>query len=207
MSKEVKSNKRKLNDIKSNEIKSNKSNAAKSRRLPILAGAFVILLAVVFFATAEPENGTDNVGAGTAAKGTEAVGTAEGKVSYDIDGEGNLVIDKSNINGEAAFIDYNENGVNQQLFVVRASDDTVRVAFNTCQVCNGSPKAYFTQSGDILTCQNCGNRYLADQVGIERGGCNPIPIVEGDYVNSEENLVISADFMQENELLFKNWKR
>ena len=31
------------------------------------------------------------------------------------------------------------------------------MAFNTCQVCNPSPKAYFVQNGKNFICQNCKN--------------------------------------------------
>lgn len=174
----------------------------KSKPLPYIAGALLILVVVVLLITSEEESykTADNYGFLEEGKANESL------VSYRIDEEGNLIIEKGNISKEAEFIDYDVNGIMQQIFVVRAEDDSIRVAFNTCQVCNGSPRAYFTQSGDVLTCQNCGNRYLADQVGLERGGCNPIPIIEGDYENLETTLEISGEFMKENEGLFKNWK-
>ena len=49
-------------------------------------------------------------------------------------------------------------------------------AFNTCQVCYDSGRGYYVQEGDVLVCQNCGNRFSAEQVELIKGGCNPVPI-------------------------------
>ena len=46
----------------------------------------------------------------------------------------------------------------------KASDDTIRTALNTCQVCYDSGRGYYVQEGDKLICQNCGNQFEADQV-------------------------------------------
>ena len=32
------------------------------------------------------------------------------------------------------------------------------------------------QKGEYLVCNNCGNRFLATQVELIKGGCNPVPI-------------------------------
>ena len=45
----------------------------------------------------------------------------------------------------ATFIKYISNGVNMELVAIKDSQNNIDVAFNTCQVCNGAPKAYFVQ--------------------------------------------------------------
>ena len=80
-----------------------------------------------------------------------------------------------------------------EVFAVRAPDDSVRLALNTCQVCNGSPYAYSAPANDAFVCQNCKNRFASDDIGKQSGGCNPVPIT-GDFY-TEENGVITFDFI------------
>lgn len=62
-----------------------------------------------------------------------ACGTAKNKyIDAVLDEEGNVVINKDDITNVATFINYTTGGVTIQLIAVRASDGTVRVAFNTC---------------------------------------------------------------------------
>ena len=86
------------------------------------------------------------------------------------------------------------------------TDGTVRTAFNTCQVCNGSRKAYFVEQGDKVVCQNCGNAFGREDVGVLSGGCNPYPIFAEDREDSEEAVRISYDFLSGAESLFTRWK-
>ena len=66
----------------------------------------------------------------------------------------------------ATFINYEtENGYEIELVAVKDSSNNIDVAFNTCQVCNGSPKAYFVQKNGKLVCQNCGNVFSLNSVG------------------------------------------
>lgn len=120
---------------------------------------------------------------------------------------GDLIIPKSEITENAKFYPYKAEGTNMEILAVRASDGTIRTAFNTCQICNGSPRAYYKQEGSMLVCQNCGNRFSMDMVEKERGGCNPIPIMEGDKIDDGTNIIIAESFILENKKLFtSNWK-
>jgi len=58
---------------------------------------------------------------------------------------GDLVISKSEVTEKAKFYPYNADGTRMEILAVRAGDGSIRTAFNTCQVCNGSPRAYFKQ--------------------------------------------------------------
>lgn len=121
--------------------------------------------------------------------------------------EGSFIISVDEITEIASFYEYEVEGTTVSFFAVKANDGTVRTAFNTCQICNGSPYAYFTQEGDVFTCNNCGNRYSLDMIEQERGGCNPIPISSSEKSVTENEILIKEELLEENVDLFKNWKK
>jgi uncharacterized membrane protein len=95
-----------------------------------------------------------------------------------------------------------------EVMAVQASDGTIRTAFNTCQVCNGSPRAYFKQEGKSVVCQNCGNVFSLDMIEVQRGGCNPVPIKKDDKVEDGDTITISGEFLEQYKDLFpSNWKK
>jgi hypothetical protein len=64
-----------------------------------------------------------------------------------------------------------------QLIAIRDGAGRARIAFNTCQACNPSPRAFFMQRADgRLVCQNCGNDFGSEAVGAAVRGCNPAAI-------------------------------
>lgn len=118
-----------------------------------------------------------------------------------------IVINKSEITETAKFYPVKIAGKNMEILAVKAGDGTIRTAFNTCQVCNGSPRAYYKQEGDILVCQNCGNKFSMDMIEQQRGGCNPIPIYAEDKTDDGTSITISKEFISANKELFTdNWK-
>lgn len=125
-------------------------------------------------------------------------------VDSKLNDNGDFVIKESEVNDEITFYNTEVNGINVQLIIVRASDGTIRTVFNTCQVCNPSPKAYFVREGEYLVCQNCGNKYHIDKLGLEKGGCNPIPITEDEREDKDGNIVIPAKLLQEIAPRFEN---
>lgn len=121
--------------------------------------------------------------------------------------ESDLFIPKSEVTKTASFYPVSIDKTKMEIIAVKASDGTIRTAFNTCQVCNGSPRAYYKQEGDKLVCQNCGNQFSMDMVEQQRGGCNPIPILEDNKKDDGSNIVISKDFIEQNKEIFTdNWK-
>ena len=66
-------------------------------------------------------------------------------------------------------------GVNIRYFLLKASDGTIRSAFDTCDTCWAAGKGY-KQDGDVMVCQNCGRRFKSTQIGDIYGGCNPAPL-------------------------------
>lgn len=163
--------------------KKSKNGLSKSN-VVIIAAA--IILAVIALLVVNGNNKADEASAGN---GTD------------------IVINKSEITETVKFYPTKVGKTNMEVLAVKASDGTIRTAFNTCQVCNGSPRAYYKQEGDILVCQNCGNQFSMDMIEQERGGCNPIPILKGDKTEDENSITISGDFIAQNKGLFtENWK-
>ncbi|QOX62220.1 DUF2318 domain-containing protein [Anoxybacterium hadale] len=119
---------------------------------------------------------------------------------------GDLVISGSDITETAAFYTYNELDKKMEIIAVKASDGTIRTAFNTCQVCYSSGKGYYIQEGEFLVCQNCGNRFGMDEVELTKGGCNPVPITDEYKTEADGVITIPKDFLEEAQVIFENWK-
>ncbi|MDR1000428.1 MAG: DUF2318 domain-containing protein [Clostridiales bacterium] len=117
-----------------------------------------------------------------------------------------IVIPVGDISEKATFYPAEIDGTSLEVIAVKASDGTTRIAFNTCQVCYSSGRGYYEQDGGVLVCQNCGNRFATDQVGIKSGGCNPWPIFEENIVLADGNITIPYDFLKESKQIFANWK-
>ncbi len=197
----------------------------KKKFLWILAGV-VVIAAVSIVITERKESGLDELSVETAAINEEITidessaeaaaineeatvdeSSAEATAANNDIAVAGITINADEIGTEASFYDVDIDGTKVEVFAVAASDKTLRLAMNTCQVCNGSPYAYFEQIGDVFVCQNCGNQFTTDDVGIESGGCNPVPITEENF--SEENgiITVSQDFLKSNAYRFKNWKQ
>lgn len=139
-------------------------------------------------------------------QGGDPAGSNSSPIASVTNENGDLVIPVADITETAAFYAYDELDSEMEIIAVKASDGTIRTAFNTCQVCYSSGRGYYVQEGDVLVCQNCGNRFGMDQVAVTRGGCNPVPIFEEEKQVTEESIIIPKGFLQEAEIIFKNWK-
>lgn len=145
--------------------------------------------------------------AGCSRKTNQAKNTSTSSVNTDAVSLGeDLVIPISEISKKVSFYPVEIDGVKLEVIAVKASDDTIRTAFNTCQICYSSGRGYYKQSGDTLTCQNCGNQFGMDQVEVESGGCNPWPIFDENKTVDDDNITISYDFLKESTKIFENWK-
>jgi uncharacterized membrane protein len=122
------------------------------------------------------------------------------------DGNGDIVIQKSDVSSKARFYPVEVDGTKMEVIAVKAPDGTIRTAFNTCQVCYSSGKGYYKQKGNVLECQNCGNRFGMDDVEVTKGGCNPVPITERDKTVTDTSITISKEFLTEAKVIFANWK-
>ncbi len=117
-----------------------------------------------------------------------------------------LVIPISELSETIRIYPVTVDGLQMEVLAAKDADGTVRTAFNTCQVCNGSRKAYFVEDGDHVVCQNCGNSFGREDVGVLSGGCNPYPIFAEDREDSEDSVRISYDYLSAASGLFERWK-
>jgi uncharacterized membrane protein len=117
-----------------------------------------------------------------------------------------ITIQKDGLTQTASFFKYRTGGVNLEVLALRASDGSIRTAFNTCQVCYNSGRGYYKLDGNTLVCQNCSNRFEPDRVGAEAGGCNPVPITDDVRTDDGSNIVISDEYLQQAKVIFENWK-
>ncbi|MBO5997610.1 MAG: DUF2318 domain-containing protein, partial [Alphaproteobacteria bacterium] len=62
---------------------------------------------------------------------------------------GDLHIHAARVTAEPLFIPLNVAATPMEIIAVRDGGGEVRVAFNTCRVCNGSPRAYFVHQNKL----------------------------------------------------------
>ena len=118
--------------------------------------------------------------------------------------DGNLQVAVDSLGDQVAFIDYDSNGTAMQVMLYKDADGTVHGALNTCQVCAGSPYAYFEQEGNEVVCQNCGNHFAAEAIGDVHGGCNPVPL---ELSEDGDQVLIETASLDEQADAFANWKK
>ena len=116
-----------------------------------------------------------------------------------------LAISIDQLKTEPTFWDWNQNGVAMQVIALLDSAGKPHIAYNTCQVCMGSPYAYFEYQNGMLYCMNCGNAFTLDSVGQQSGGCTPLPV--DAYEQTETAIVIPAEELQRVAGSFANWKK
>lgn len=136
-------------------------------------------------------------------------GKSDGSTTAGISGSGkngDLVIPISEITEKAKFYPVKVDGIKLEVIAVKAPDGTIRTAFNTCQVCYNSGRGYYVQEGDVLVCQNCGNRFKMNDVEVTRGGCNPVPITAENKIVTDTEITIPKEFLSEAKVIFTNWK-
>lgn len=166
----------------------------KNNKIRLLMGAVLMTLGIVSLT---------GCGKKTDQSSSTSASTKEAEVISSGD---SLVIPVDDISEKASFYPVDVDGVSLEVVAVKVSDGTIRTAFNTCQICYGSGRGYYKQSGDVLVCQNCGNQFAMDHVEVESGGCNPWPIFANDKTVDDDNISISYDFLKESTGIFANWK-
>lgn len=169
----------------------------------MMAGAMVIAALVVTFVSKEKEQEELNSQLSSAISN----GSSNKEVEGTLNEAGDLVINPEDIEEEATFFQLKVKGTDMAVLAVKAEDGTIRTAFDTCQICNGSPYAYFEQQGDSFQCQNCGNVYSSDMIEKERGGCNPVPIMADEKIETESEIIIPAKVLEDNLQRFEIWKK
>jgi len=113
-----------------------------------------------------------------------------------------ITIPLSEISENAKWYEYDSQGTQISFFAVKFSDGSVKTAFDACDVCYGNKKGY-SQQGDVMICNNCGNRYPISGLGTENlrgGGCWP------GYLPSfikDNNLIIKTSDLKKGAYRFK----
>ncbi|MBE5871948.1 MAG: DUF2318 domain-containing protein [Lachnospiraceae bacterium] len=145
--------------------------------------------------TGEAAEETATETADVAASENESAGStsSEDYVSVTPDGDNNLIISKADITETATYYNYQSGDTNVQLIGIASEDGEKHLAFNTCQSCSPSPRAFYKQEGDKLICQNCGFDFTAEDVGAVAGGCNPMPIEE--LTENDDSFIVPADYL------------
>ena len=131
-------------------------------------------------------------------------GCAQKDSASQAEPSGDLTIALDSISETPSFIDGSIDGQPMQVIAVRDADGTVRLSYNTCQVCQGSPWAYFELQNGQLVCQNCGNAFALSAVG--EGGYGCMPLMVPAYTLTETSVVIPHDTLVQVKDAFENWK-
>lgn len=114
-----------------------------------------------------------------------------------------IVLEKEKLSENVTYVNYEDAGILLQLLAVIASDGTYRISLNTCQSCSPSPLAYFDEQNGKLACQNCGNEFTMDDVGVTAMGCNPMNI---EWEETDDQIVISTNILKQYTGIFRNWQ-
>ena len=89
-----------------------------------------------------------------------------------------------------------------ELLARKGSDGSVKIALGTCQSCNGSPYAYYTQEENVLICNSCGNAFPIEVLDQPGGGCHPIMIDSSIISPVEGGISLDIKGLKEYEPLF-----
>ena len=119
------------------------------------------------------------------------------------DGDGNIVIRRSALSSDqVSFIRIAEDS-NIELLARIGEDGGIKVALGTCQACNGSPRAYYTQEGDVLKCNNCGLTFPLAVLDEPGGGCHPLMFSSSFVQASDGEVRLNLEALLQCEPLFE----
>ena len=172
--------------------------------ISMLTGAMAILISGCSNNSTSQSTKTTSTSADTQAASSE--NTTAKDITTTVDGSaenvtsikkgGYLAIPIADLSQTASFYKADLDGTEIELVALKDSKGNLRTAVNACQVCYSSGKGYYVQDGNYLVCQNCGNSFTIDQVGIASGGCNPWPILDSDRTVTDDEIQISYDVLK-----------
>jgi uncharacterized membrane protein len=89
-------------------------------------------------------------------------------------GNGTITVSVAKLaDGKARFYKLEDGGKEIAFFVVKATDGSVKTAFEACDSCYRDKKGY-EQQGDKMNCKNCNQKFAINRLGPNAtGGCNP----------------------------------
>ena len=172
--------------------------------ISMLTGAMAILISGCSNNSTSQSTKTTSTSADTQVASSE--NTTAKDITTTVDGSaenvtsikkgGYLAIPIADLSQTASFYKADIDGTEIELVALKDSKGNLRTAFNACQVCYSSGRGYYRQEGKYLVCQNCGNSFTIDQVGIASGGCNPWPILDSDRTVTDDEIQISYDVLK-----------
>jgi uncharacterized membrane protein len=117
--------------------------------------------------------------------------------------EGNVVIRSKDLS--SAQVSFIRIGADSKIeLLARIGDDgRAKAALGTCQSCNGSPAAYYTQEGSLLKCNNCGLTFPLSVLDAPGGGCHPIMIDTSLIRETQDGLILNTAGLMRYEDLFR----
>jgi len=75
--------------------------------------------------------------------------------------------------GKAHFYKFEDGGKEIIFFATKATDGSVKTAFDACDACYKAKKGY-EQQGEKMNCKNCNQKFAINRLGPNAtGGCNP----------------------------------
>ena len=169
-------------------------NAKSTKGWILPAAAGVLAAAALIVVLFVPKNRGKDPGGSVSEPTTEAVSAT--------DGNGHLIIYADKLSSKRiSFIRVSDDSRIELL--ARVGDDgMVKAALGTCQSCNGSPRAYYTQEGDKLKCNNCGLTFPISVLDNPGGGCHPIMLDETLLQHQGNDLVMDLNGLLTYEYLF-----
>lgn len=181
------------------------NNNFNFKRLLFIAVVAIGAVAVAFSIKTKNDTGKQTTG-NTANEQSAVDETTKTTVETTAVKDSDIVIQVKEVTEKPTFYPATIDGINLEVIAVKASDGSIRTAFNTCQVCYSSGKGYYKVEGDELVCQNCGNRFTMDDVEVTKGGCNPVPITSEYKKVDDETITVTKDVLTQATEIFKNWK-
>lgn len=128
-----------------------------------------------------------------------ACGGVKDKYSQVTVQDGKVIIPTASVSdGEAHYFKIETAGKEIKFFLVKSSDGIIRAAFDACDVCYKEKKGY-SQEGQFMVCNNCGQKFHTSRINVVKGGCNPSPLKRA---NAGENIVITLADIQSGTMYF-----
>ena len=97
------------------------------------------------------------------------------------------------IDNQAQYYHAQVNGKTVYFFVVKDKNGIYRAAANACQICHQANMG-FSQVGNYMKCNTCGNQYPLEKIATQKGGCNPIPINPNLEVKDNRLIINQIEF-------------
>lgn len=79
-------------------------------------------------------------------------------------------------------------GRDVRFFVIKTSEGLIRAAFDGCERCYRERRGY-RQVGHTMVCNFCGRASSVMRIGVDNGGCNPLPL---EATEQGEQLLLRA---------------